>query len=70
MKFFKLALGVAGLTAALLWAMPSNVSAQRGRTPSGVQLLENQAAASTYWTAARMAAAQPMPVARKKVKSA
>jgi V8-like Glu-specific endopeptidase len=58
--FFKLSLGVLGGAAAVLWAMPSDLSAQRGRTTTGMQVLENRSDAAAYWTPARMAAAQPV----------
>src|SRR5215470_16130134 len=59
--FFKLSLGVLGGAAAVLWAMPSDITAQRVTATSGMQVLENRSdAASAYWTPARMAAAQPV----------
>jgi V8-like Glu-specific endopeptidase len=60
-RSFKVVLAVAGVTAVWLWATPASVSAQRGATANGMQLLENRGEAAGFWTASRMAAAQPMP---------
>ncbi|MEO8257374.1 MAG: hypothetical protein ABI868_08525 [Acidobacteriota bacterium] len=60
MRLFKLAIGIGAAAAAAMWVTTSSVSAQLGRSGAAVEVLQNRAGAAGYWTAERMAAAQPV----------